>query len=209
MRAPDRRDRLRQPALRHDPDLPGSAGRRRCRRDRPGTDRLRRGGSGARGTWGPRRRRGGVRAGAPPGPRVGPTDRDPPRGRSRLGGRRQQAVSAARDPYEVLGVPRTATTTEIRVAYLARARRSHPDLVGPRGLELMRALNEAWSILKDAARRSAFDTASGGTSSAGSGAAKSRSEDSSRPFWTGASGPPPGRPSGPVLDFGIFAGWSV
>jgi len=73
----------------------------------------------------------------------------------------------------------------------------------------MRALNEAWSILKDAARRSAFDTARGGTSSAGSGAAKSRSEDSSRPFWTGASGPPPGRPSGPVLDFGIFAGWSV
>jgi hypothetical protein len=29
------------------------------------------------------------------------------------------------------------------------------------------------------------------------------------PFWTGANGPPPGRPYGSVLDFGIYAGWSL
>ncbi|MDQ3128726.1 MAG: hypothetical protein M3Q66_09790, partial [Chloroflexota bacterium] len=29
------------------------------------------------------------------------------------------------------------------------------------------------------------------------------------PPWTGIAGPPPGRPSGPVLQFGIFAGWSI
>jgi hypothetical protein len=76
----------------------------------------------------------------------------------------------------------------------------------------MRALNEAWDILKDARRRSAFDTASGGVTivarttggaSGGVGAAPGK------PFWTGAMGTPPGRPSGPVLGEGIFAGWSI
>ena len=27
--------------------------------------------------------------------------------------------------------------------------------------------------------------------------------------WTGGAGPPPGRPSGSVLDFGRHAGWSI
>jgi curved DNA-binding protein CbpA len=81
-----------------------------------------------------------------------------------------------------------------------------------RGLDGMRALNEAWEVLKDAARRAAFDAegSSGGAGAQGAGAAARRShEDPNRPFWTGAMGPPPGRPSGPVLDWGIFAGWSL
>jgi curved DNA-binding protein CbpA len=116
---------------------------------------------------------------------------------------------STRDPYEVLGVPRSASTRQIRAAYLDRARRAHPDLVGHRGTNAMRVLNEAWSVLKDPDRRSALDAA---TAPAGSGAPvaeRSSSEDRTKPFWTGAAGPPPGRPSGPVLDFGIFAGWSL
>jgi curved DNA-binding protein CbpA len=117
-------------------------------------------------------------------------------------------VSEARNPYEVLGVPRNASVRQIRAAYVDRARRAHPDLVGTRGLDMMRTLNEAWAILKDAARRSAFDVATGGHTSAGSGS-NAFQDDPNRPFWTGAMGAAPGRPWGPVLDFGIYAGWSL
>jgi curved DNA-binding protein CbpA len=120
---------------------------------------------------------------------------------------------STRDPYEVLGVPRTASTRQIRLAYLDRARRAHPDLVGHRGTEVMRALNEAWALLKDPERRSAFDAEA---AQAATAAAQRASESqhvpksgSAKPFWTGAAGPPPGRPHGSVLDFGIFAGWSL
>jgi curved DNA-binding protein CbpA len=117
-------------------------------------------------------------------------------------------VSPARDPYEVLGVPRTASTRQIRTAYLRRARHAHPDIVGRRGLEVMRTLNEAWSVLKDSTRRSAYDAA-GARPGADDRPSPQPAPDASRPFWTGAAGPPPGRPSGPVLDFGIYAGWSL
>jgi curved DNA-binding protein CbpA len=125
-------------------------------------------------------------------------------------------VSAARDPYEVLGVPRNASTNQIRAAYVSRARRAHPDLVGQRGLDVMRALNEAWAILKDAARRAEFDLAHGGEASGagGSGGSSGSSAGQGRPdpnvpFWTGANGPPPGRAYGSVVPFGIYAGWSL
>lgn len=76
----------------------------------------------------------------------------------------------------------------------------------------MRALNEAWAILKDATRRSEYDTASGHVTIEGTTAGRRSSGgpgDPSKPFWTGAMGRPPGRPFGPVLHEGIFAGWSI
>ena len=118
-------------------------------------------------------------------------------------------MSDAPDPYEVLGVPRTASVRQIRSAYVERARRAHPDLVGQRGLDVMRSLNEAWAVLKDAQRRLAFDAANGGPSSAEATGSSAFPNDPNRPFWTGAAGAPPGRPWGSVLDFGIYAGWSV
>ncbi|MEO5703907.1 MAG: DnaJ domain-containing protein, partial [Candidatus Limnocylindrales bacterium] len=118
-------------------------------------------------------------------------------------------MSEARDPYEVLGVPRSASVRQIRAAYVDRARRAHPDLVGPRGLDVMRGLNEAWAVLKDAERRSAFDIATGGPAGVSGSGSTAFGDDPNRPFWTGAMGEPPGRPWGPVLDFGIYAGWSV
>ena len=72
----------------------------------------------------------------------------------------------------------------------------------------MRALNEAWEILKDAERRAAFDAANGGPAQKAP-AAGSAFHDPDQPFWTGAMGNPPGRPWGPVVNFGIFAGWSI
>ncbi len=119
-------------------------------------------------------------------------------------------MSEARDPYEVLGVPRSATQRQIRAAYVARARRAHPDLVGARGLDVMRALNAAWALLKDEAHRAAWDRGNrqSAASDAGSGA-DAVEPDGARPFWTGAMGPPPGRSSGSVLHFGIFDRWSI
>lgn len=122
-------------------------------------------------------------------------------------------MTEIRDPYEVLGVTRGATRHQIRAAYLARARTAHPDLVGGHGLDAMRELNDAWAILKDATRRSEYDAASGEVSieafTAGGTSATGNDAAPDRPFWTGAMGSPPGRPSGPVLDSGIFAGWSI
>jgi hypothetical protein len=59
-------------------------------------------------------------------------------------------------PYEVLGVDPKASDAEIRRAYVALARRFHPD-ANPAGEERMRAVNEAWAILGDRERRARYD----------------------------------------------------
>ena len=68
--------------------------------------------------------------------------------------------------YEVLGVPPTADTAEIRKAYQRRLRTSHPDTGGSTGL--FRLVQEAYEVLSDPARRAAYDSGtdknSGGTS---------------------------------------------
>jgi hypothetical protein len=74
----------------------------------------------------------------------------------------------------------------------------------------MRALNEAWEILKDAARRQAWDAAHHVATPRHPVNGSGLGDDiDARPFWTGAMGPPPGRPWGPVLHFGIYDGWSL
>jgi curved DNA-binding protein CbpA len=60
------------------------------------------------------------------------------------------------NPYAVLGVDATATDADIRRAYVALARRFHPD-ANPAGEERMRAVNEAWAVLGDQERRAAWD----------------------------------------------------
>jgi hypothetical protein len=60
--------------------------------------------------------------------------------------------------YEVLGVARTAPTSEVRRAYVTLARRHHPDRAGG-DAEAMRAVNEAWTTLRDPARREQYDRA--------------------------------------------------
>ena len=63
------------------------------------------------------------------------------------------------DPYAVLGVARDAPTDEIRRAYVALARRTHPDVRGddPAAAEQMRRINLAWEMLSDADSRAAID----------------------------------------------------
>ena len=62
--------------------------------------------------------------------------------------------------YEVLGVAPTAPISEVRRAYVALARQHHPDRAGG-SADSMRAVNDAWSTLRDPDRRAAYDLSLG------------------------------------------------
>lgn len=65
------------------------------------------------------------------------------------------------DPYEILGVSRGASEAEIRAAYIAGAKRFHPDVVGAEESgERMRQLNLAYEVLKDPTMRAQYDSES-------------------------------------------------
>ena len=82
---------------------------------------------------------------------------------------RERAASTI-DPvthYDVLGVPPTASTAEIRKAYVRLARRHHPDFYATADATSraasereMRRINEAWAVLSDPDRRRDYDRSS-------------------------------------------------
>jgi DnaJ-class molecular chaperone len=75
--------------------------------------------------------------------------------------------------YAFLGVLPSASERVLRAAYRARAQELHPDRdPTPGATERFQRLEQAWAILGDAARRSAYD-ASSRSASAGNGAFKS------------------------------------
>lgn len=148
------------------------------------------------------------------------------------------------DYYEVLQVHPRAESDVIRAAYRVLARKYHPDHGGD--ARRMIALNDAWDVLGDPARRAEYDAirvrpAAASAPAAASTPAPASSADPQDSFarpatWstppaaspTGPAAPrpearaasaswsdvvhagtPPGRPSGTVLDFGRYAGWSL
>lgn len=131
------------------------------------------------------------------------------------------------DHYATLQVAPTADAAVIAAAYRALARRYHPDLAGADGEAMMRRLNAAWEVLGDPERRAAYDRQRGGRSptdewatprTASDAAAPTEPRSSDRqaaasaarePSPFGPAGPPPGRPQGSVLAFGLFRGWSL
>jgi len=64
-----------------------------------------------------------------------------------------------RDPYEVLGVPRSANASAIKNAYRRLAKKMHPDANknDPKTAARFAELNQAYEILGDEAKRRAFD----------------------------------------------------
>jgi hypothetical protein len=61
--------------------------------------------------------------------------------------------------YDVLGVVPEATTDEIQRAYRLLALRHHPDVAPDADLATMAAINGAWEVLGDPARRRSYDAA--------------------------------------------------
>ena len=106
----------------------------------------------------------------------------------------------AEDLYGVLRVDESADSAAIRVAYRSLAAVYHPDHAGSEGEARMRELNRAWEVLGDPDRRAAYDAER---------RANQPPPGPAAPPWTGIAGRPPGHPTGSVLTFGIFAGWSL
>src|SRR5271157_3869483 len=69
------------------------------------------------------------------------------------------ATSTPRDPYEVLGVERSASEGEIKKAFRQLARELHPDVNAhdPNAEEKFKEAAEAYEILSDAERRATYD----------------------------------------------------
>jgi curved DNA-binding protein CbpA len=122
------------------------------------------------------------------------------------------------DPYAVLEVHPAAEHQIIKVAYRALARRFHPDVASSVfARRRMVDINRAWELVSDPTRRADLDKslrerrrgASAGTSPGPSGAPGRTGQPPPKGWGAGAKGPPPGRPSGTVLEFGIYLHWSL
>ena len=64
-------------------------------------------------------------------------------------------MPATPDYYKTLGVPRTATTDEIKKAFRKLARKHHPDAGGSEAK--FKEINEAYEVLSDDKKRKLYD----------------------------------------------------
>lgn len=65
----------------------------------------------------------------------------------------------AKDYYEILGVDKKASASEIKSAYYKLAKKYHPDLNkdNPQAAEKFKEVNEAYEVLSDSTKRSNYD----------------------------------------------------
>ena len=135
------------------------------------------------------------------------------------------------DAYKVLQVDPQADDEVIQAAYRRLARKHHPDLSSDaEAAARMAALNAAWALIGKPAARAAYDRERAALAAATTTARHGpRPPETVSRDWTsgrstegggfdpsmrsadglGAAGPPPGRPSGSVLNFGRYSGWSL
>lgn len=89
-----------------------------------------------------------------------------------------------RDPYEVLGVARTATSADIKKAYRRLAKKFHPDQnpTDPKAKERFAEINQAYEVVGEPTVRTKFDAGEIGPDG--------------KPRFTGFEGFGPGGPQG-------------
>lgn len=136
-------------------------------------------------------------------------------------GHQERALTAIAisDAYAILGVRRGADDAEIAAAHRRLAWQHHPDVAGDDETGQMMTINAAFDAIRTAPRRVAYDEehpdpggsahATAGTTGATPPADRDRLRWSPPNDGTGKAGPPPGRPSGSVLDFGRHKDWSL
>jgi hypothetical protein len=68
-------------------------------------------------------------------------------------------VTKSQGLYELLGAHRSASKSQLRSAYRARCKETHPDLTDgtPMATEAMARLNRAWEVLRSQKLRAAYD----------------------------------------------------
>jgi len=109
--------------------------------------------------------------------------------------------------YRRLKLDESADAEIIRVVYRRLARRYHPDHdPGPLAQRRMSALNEAYEVLIDPDMRDAYDAALAALRN-GRGHDRPKADSAFAQF--GAAGAPLGPPSGTVLSFGRYRGWTL
>ncbi len=133
------------------------------------------------------------------------------------------AAMSPTDPYKLLQVDPEAEPEIIQAAYRKLAQRVHPDVApGADAARRMAELNAARDLLLDPAARAAHDRVRRTTGSTDAASAPDLAPGRASGPFSGtdvpepasssarpAAGPPPGNPSGSVLNFGRYAGWSL
>jgi DnaJ-class molecular chaperone len=104
-----------------------------------------------------------------------------------------------RDPYEVLGLDRKASSSDIKSAFRRSAKKLHPDAnkSDPKAASRFAELNAAYEILGDEDKRKAFDR----------GEIDAEGKPRFRGFegFGGGAGPRPGAGFGPEAEFETFS----
>jgi len=109
--------------------------------------------------------------------------------------------------YKVLMLAEIADQEIISTVYRKLAQRYHPDVdPGPEAARRMAAINEAYETLRDPDRRRRYDE---WLASRRDRRATDRLIRQQGDVLTGAAGPAQGPPSGSVLDFGRYSGWTL
>jgi curved DNA-binding protein CbpA len=115
--------------------------------------------------------------------------------------------------YQVLQVDPAADNDIISTVYRRLALRYHPDRdPSQEAQRRMRELNEAYAVLRDPAQRARYDeelAARRDRRATDRYVRKPTPSHLTDNSVFGEAGPPIGRPSGTVLDFGRYRGWSL